>query len=183
MSSPHTAGRTYEGHILYVLFGVLRIVGMKIETERLFIYPVSDEEMKALIDNTQDAELKQAYSEMLAGCTDHPENRVWYAAWYMELKGSGGTVIGDLCFKGIDHGTVEVGYGLRQGRCGHGYMTEAVRAISGWALSQKGITRVEAETAPDNIPSRKVLINSGYIPTGENGAEGPRFVYTGKVTA
>ena len=148
---------------------------MKIETERLFIYPVGDDEMKDLIDNTQDAELKQAYSEMLAGCMDHPENRVWYAAWYMELKGSGGTV--------IDHGTVEVGYGLRQGRCGHGYMTEAVRAISGWALSQKGITRVEAETAPDNIPSRKVLINSGYIPTGENGAEGPRFVYTGKATA
>ena len=74
---------------------------MKIETERLFIYPVGDEEMKALIENTQDAELKQAYSEMLAGCTDHPESRVWYAAWYMELKGSGGTVIGDLCFKGI----------------------------------------------------------------------------------
>ena len=156
---------------------------MKIETERLFLYPVSDEEMRIMADNEQDAELKKAYSEMLQGCIDHPGSRIWYAVWYMELKDSTGTIIGDLCFKGLNSGAVEVGYGLRQGRCGHGYMTEAVRAISGWALSLEGVARVEAETAPDNVASQKVLINSGFIPTGEIGEEGPRFLYTGKGTA
>ena len=69
------------------------------------------------------------------------------------------------------------GYGLRDGYCGHGYMTEAVKAISAWAVVQKGVTRIEAETAPENTASQHVLMNAGFIPTGENGEEGPRFLY------
>ena len=53
---------------------------MRIESERLFLYPVSDREMEALIENEKDPELKKAYSEMLAGCVKEPENRAWYAA-------------------------------------------------------------------------------------------------------
>ena len=33
---------------------------MKIETERLLLYPISDKEMVQLVDNEQDADLKQA---------------------------------------------------------------------------------------------------------------------------
>ncbi len=151
---------------------------MIIETPRLLLYPLGDKEMEVLIENETDAELKQAYSEMLQGCVKDPGNRMWYAAWLMELRSSPGTVVGDFCFKGLNpDGTVEIGYGLRDGFCGNGYMTEALKEITGWALSQPGVTGIEAETAPDNAPSQKVLASCGFVPTGVTGEEGPRFVY------
>ena len=151
---------------------------MKIESERLLLYPISDKKMELLIENEQDADLKQAYSEMLQGCLNKPEKRMWYAVWFMELKSQPGTIVGDLSFKGLaTDGMVELGYGLREGYCGHGYMTEAVKAMTKWALRQEGVTRVEAETTSENKASQKVLTNAGFILTGETGEEGPRFLF------
>ena len=150
----------------------------RIESERLICYPVSDGEMKRLIENEKDAGLRQAYSEMLQGCLGEPENRIWYAVWAMELKQRPGTVVGDFSFKGLrEDGMVEIGYGLREEYRGHGYMTEALKAVSKWALAQKGVTRVEAETEPENEASRKALLRAGFVPTGTVGKEGPRFLF------
>lgn len=151
---------------------------MALESERLSIYPIGDEELERLIEDEKDAGLKQAYAEMLAGCAANPEQRIWYALWFIELKAQPGTVVGDISFKGLGaDGAVELGYGLREGFCGHGYMTEAVKAIAEWALAQQGVTRVEAETEPGNAPSQRVLARAGFVPTGIMGEEGPRFLY------
>ncbi len=45
-----------------------------------------------------------------------------------------------------------------------------------WALAQPGVTAVEAETAPDNAASIRVLAKLGFQPTGTLGEEGPRFL-------
>lgn len=149
---------------------------MKLETERLYLYPVSNDEMNQLIENEKDADMKQAYLEMLQGCLDEPEKRIWYAVWYMELKNRPGAIAGDFCFKGLNaDGMAEIGYGLREGYCGNGYMTEAVKAVSAWALGLEEVTCIEAETDPDNTASQKVLAGAGFVPTGEIGGEGPRF--------
>ena len=151
---------------------------MKIVTARLLLYPISEEEMRLLIVQEKDVVLKQAYSEMLQGCIDEPEKRIWHILWFIELKSKKGTVVGDLSFKGLNaNGMVELGYGLRDGYCGNGYMTEAVKAITEWALSQDGVNYVEAETSPENTASQRVLAKAGFIPTGDNGDEGPRFRY------
>lgn len=151
-----------------------------LETERLIIYPLTDDEMRALIDAQENPDLKQAYTEMLQGCLLHPEARIWNAIWNIELREQAGTVVGDMSFKGLgDDGTVEIGYGTRAGYCNKGYMTEAVKRITQWALAQEGVARVEAETAPDNIASQRVLAKAGFIPNGQMGEEGPRFVYAG----
>lgn len=151
---------------------------MRIETERLYLYPVGDDEIRKIINEETDSEMKQAYTEMLQGCLDYPEKRIWYAVWLMELKDQIGVIVGDFCFKGISpDGMVEIGYGLRDGRCGNGYMTETVKAASKWALMQEGVTRVEAETDDNNMASMRVLFASGYQPTGTRGEEGPRYIY------
>lgn len=153
---------------------------MRLETERLFIYPVSDGEMRSLAESEKDPELRKAYFEMLWGCLDFPESRAWYAAWDMELRESPGTAAGDLCFKGPpEGGAVEVGYGLRAGFCGKGYMTEALRALCAWALAQPGVMLIEAETEPGNAASQAVLARAGFVPAGKAGEEGPRFVLRG----
>ena len=151
---------------------------MKIESERLILCPMENDAMKTLIERERDPVLKQAYAEMLAGCMNDPKNRIWYAVWTLALKDHPGVIAGDLSFKGPpESGSVELGYGLREGFCGHGYMTEAVKTVSRWALTQKGVTAVEAETAPENTASQKVLRRAGYAPTGKTGEEGPRFSY------
>ena len=146
----------------------------------MYVYPVDDTEMRRLIARERDPDLRQAYVEMLEGCIDEPLNRVWHTVWYMELKDSPSTVVGDLSFKGLrQDGMVEIGYGLRPGHCGKGYMTEAVSALVAWALDQPGVSRVEAETDPDNEASQRVLTRAGFVPKGETGKEGPRFVFVG----
>lgn len=82
----------------------------------------------------------------------------------MELKENPGTIVGDFCFKGVGNdGTVEIGYGLREGFCGNGYMTEALLSISEWALKQDGVKKVIAETTEENEASKKVLQRAGFL--------------------
>ena len=148
---------------------------LKIQTTRLNIRIASDEEMVALIASESDADLKQAYSEMLALSMNHPESRLWYAVWFIERLN--GERIGDLCFKGLNEdGSVEIGYGLLEPFWRQGYATEAVIAMVDWASRQSGVKQVEAESEESNIASQKVLLKSGFEPTGKMGEEGPRFV-------
>ena len=154
---------------------------MRVETERLYLYPISNDEMSCLIDKENDIEMKQAYTEMLEGCLLEPDGRIWHAAWYMELKNASGTIVGDFCFKGIEiDGTVEIGYGLKEPYRHHGYMSETVKAITEWVLLQDNVRIVEAETDVNNIASQQVLMSAGFIKNGKIGEEGPRFVYGGK---
>lgn len=145
-----------------------------IETERLTVYPATDEQMKKAISSETDPELIKAYTDMLRGCVSHPDKREWYAMWIIELKD--GTHIGDLCFKGLNgNGTSEIGYGLLDEYHGKGYATEAVKAALSWAFCQPGVTGIEAETEADNTASQRVLHKCGFTANGKTGEEGPRF--------
>ena len=150
---------------------------MMIKTKRLRIYPATREQMEAFLATETDANLKTAYTEMLEGCLRYPDQWQWYAMWMIELRD--GTHIGDLCFKGLGaNGTVEIGYGVLEEYQGQGYAAEAVDAVVVWALDQPDVTRVEAETAPDNRASQRVLDKCGFLPSGTFGEEGPRFFRT-----
>ena len=88
--------------------------------------------------------------------------------------------IGTLSFKGIDDkGIVEIGYGINEGYENKGYMTEAVRAIVKWASEQPNVNQIEAEAEKDNIESIRVLEKCNFVPNGEIGKEGIRFVWKG----
>ena len=52
-----------------------------------------------------------------------------------------------------------------------------MNALVHWAVSQPSVTRVEAETEPENIASQKVIVNVGFVPNGEIGQEGPHFTW------
>ncbi len=148
-----------------------------IETENLKIYAASQDEMEKFIDMQTNDVLKAAYKEMLEGCINNPEQWEWYAIWMIELKD--GTHIGELCFKGLDSdGVVEIGYGIVEKYQEHGYATEAVKAISAWAFQEPKVTAIEAETEDKNIASKKVLEKCGFVFTGKNGKEGPRYKLT-----
>lgn len=148
-----------------------------IETENLKIYAASQNEMENFIELQTNEVLKAAYTEMLNGCIENPEQWEWYAIWMIELKD--GTHIGELCFKGLDsNGVVEIGYGIMEQYQEHGYATEAVKAISAWAFQEPNVTAIEAEIDDKNIASKKVLEKCGFVFTGQNGKEGLRYKLT-----
>lgn len=57
---------------------------------------------------------------------------------------------------------VELGYWLRQDKCGHGFMSEAV-ALLEKALFARKIRRIEIECVTSNQPSINVAIRNGYV--------------------
>ena len=149
-------------------------------TERMKVYPISIEKMKEIVEIEKNEILKIAYKEMLDGCLNYPENYIWYTLWFMELKDSENEIIGTLSFKGIDDkGIVEIGYGINEVYGNRGYMTEAVRAVVKWASEQPDVKQIEAEAEKDNIASIRVLEKCNFVPNGEIGKEGIRFVWKG----
>ena len=148
---------------------------IELEKERLRLYIASRVEMEQLIARQTDEELRKAYQEMLDGYLAHPEQGEWYAIWMVTRRD--GVQVGDLCFKGLNEdGSVEIGYGINDEFQGQGYATEAVIAAVDWALKQNGVSRVEAETEPNNAASQRVLAKCGFVPNGLIGEEGPRYV-------
>ena len=149
-----------------------------VRTERLTIYPLSDSEMENLIVIELDTQTKREYTEMLDGCKQNPEQRIWHAVWNMQLNDETSRSVGDLSFKGLDsNGVVEIGYGIKKEYEGQGYMTEAVTAMVGWAIEQIGVNNIEAETDPDNKASQRVLEKTGFHLNGIMGDEGPRYIF------
>ena len=145
-----------------------------VKTERLRIHVASQEEMEQFIKSQTVDILKLAYTEMLNGCLNNPDQWEWYAIWMIELKD--GTHIGELCFKGLDsNGIAEIGYGISEQYQHNGYASEAVKAVSEWALAQPGVNAVESETDPDNKASQRVLEKCGFVRNGKFGEEGPRY--------
>ena len=145
-----------------------------IETRRLKIYVALQDEMKRFIETQTVNILKTAYTEMLSGCLNHPDQWQWYAIWMIELND--GTHIGELCFKGLDsNGIAEIGYGISEKYLNNGYATEAVKAVLEWAFNNPNITAIEAETDSENVASKRVLEKCGFIVNGKIGEEGPRY--------
>lgn len=100
-----------------------------------------------------------------------PQNTVWNSFWLL-IRQSDRIVVGSADFKNVPAdkgGLVELGYGLGEEYEGYGYMTEAVRAMCAWALTQPGVTAVVAETERGNVRSQRVLTRCGFRPDhGEN---------------
>jgi RimJ/RimL family protein N-acetyltransferase len=86
--------------------------------------------------------------------------------YYLITRLADGRAIGGLGFKGRpDGGCVEIGYGLAPSARGHGYAAEAVVALLTVAAGH-GLSRVIADTTPDNIASQRTLIRAGFRRVG-----------------
>ncbi len=60
----------------------------------------------------------------------------------------------------------EIGYELAPDEWGHGYATEAARAMVQFGIAQLGVTRLEAWTVADNAASARVLVKLGFVEEG-----------------
>lgn len=151
----------------------------KVRATHVYMISRSTEEMEALRDAEMDEGLRLAYGEMIEGMKADPKRAYWSCNWAIYHKD--GTLIGGIGFKGAPgkDGKVEIGYGIDEPYRRHGYGSEAVAALTQWALLQWGVKTVWAQTEPDNAASQALLLKCGFVPDGE-GEEGPAFRYAGK---
>jgi RimJ/RimL family protein N-acetyltransferase len=75
-----------------------------------------------------------------------------------------GEIVGSTGLRDTDWtaGHSEIGYGVRAGRRGLGYATEAARAVGRWALTDGGMRRIQLHARVDNIASLRVAEKAGY---------------------
>lgn len=106
---------------------------------------------------------KEIVRGQLARVEADPDNYLWRGFWLL-IRRADRVVVGAADFKDAPNaaGEVEIGYGLGDGFGHCGFMTEAVRALCCWALTQPGVRTVLAETDRDNKASQRVLERSGF---------------------
>src|SRR6185436_10062199 len=64
------------------------------------------------------------------------------------------------------HRSASMGYCLDDAAWGHGYATEAARALLQWAFATLDLNRVQAETDTRNAASARVLEKLGFVREG-----------------
>lgn len=153
---------------------------MKLETKRLWIQPLQQNELKALANDLSalehllgvsyqaepiEGELKEIIKGQIAITVEDNIHYYWHTFWLL-IRKKDHVVVGSADFKDSpdEHGNVEIGYGLGKEFEGHGYMTEAVKAMVSWALAQQGVSHVTAETMLTGVRSQAVLKRCGFIP-------------------
>ncbi|MFD5476563.1 GNAT family N-acetyltransferase [Streptomyces hawaiiensis] len=89
---------------------------------------------------------------------------------YVLVRREDGRALGAMGFHSVpdEAGRVEIGYDLVEGARGHGYATEALRALSSWALKRDEARTVVANVERDNVPSRNVLTRAGFTQVAED---------------
>ncbi|MGI5426692.1 GNAT family N-acetyltransferase [Streptomyces sp. CA-179760] len=89
---------------------------------------------------------------------------------YVLVRREDDQALGAMGFHAVpdEAGRVEIGYDLVEAARGHGYATEALRALSAWALAQDEVRTVVANVERDNTPSRNVLTRAGFTAVTED---------------
>lgn len=149
-----------------------------IETQRLTLIPLDPEQLalwvtdiprleEALHCRYQAEPVEGLFKEIAAGQLEKVrkdrENYIWHTFWLL-IRKSDQVVVGSADFKDVpnDKGQVEIGYGLGKAFEHNGYMTEAAAAMCHFALAQKGVKEIVAETDLDGCASQRILHRCGF---------------------
>ncbi|KUO20465.1 acetyltransferase [Streptomyces dysideae] len=84
---------------------------------------------------------------------------------FVLVRREDGRALGGIGFHGApdEDARAEVGYDLAETARGHGYATEALRALSDWALARDDVHTLIASIYDDNHPSQAVATRAGYV--------------------
>jgi RimJ/RimL family protein N-acetyltransferase len=143
-----------------------------IDTQRLSLTPVDRETAQAIADNDRTG---RAWHEQFPREDDRDGVGAWLRQGdavfgnFVIVDRASGQAVGTIGFFGPpdETGTVMIGYGLVEPARGHGYATEALRALVGYAVRQPAAKRMVADTEKGNVPSQRVLEKAGFTKTHE----------------
>jgi [ribosomal protein S5]-alanine N-acetyltransferase len=145
-----------------------------VDTERLRLTPIDRETARAILDDDRTGRAwhpqfpREDDRDGVAAGLDNGDTPFGN---FLIVERESGLAVGTIGFFGPpdDTGTVMIGYGLVEPARGHGYATEALRALVGWTARQPAATRMVADTDKDNEASQRVLTKAGFTRTHETG--------------
>lgn len=139
---------------------------MILQTERLTLTPPEASDAAFVLELLNDpgwiANIGDRGVRTLDGARTYIVERFSKSPWFVirdpegEAVGMCGIVVGREGLDGPD-----IGYALLARHAGHGYATEAARAVLAHARAVMGLSKVAAITAPGNVASQRVLEKIG----------------------
>ena len=164
-----------------------------LETERLTLRELTEEDYPALCAMLMDEQVMYAYAHAFS----ETEARAWLArqmeryrtdgfGWWAVLRKSDGDLIGQCGLSWQDwegRRVLEVGYMFRRDAWHQGYATEAAVACKRRAFDQLGAEEVFSIIRDNNLPSRAVARRNGMTVRGSfvkhyYGIDMPHLVYS-----
>ena len=153
---------------------------MKIVTERLELIALTAGELGLYLagENLLEAKLGLAKTgrSVIAGIRARVERTILrsmeratgddylFLTFWIAVTINDNKIVAELGFKGPPdkNGCVEIGYGTLPETRNRGFMTEAVQALTGWAVERPDVLMITAETEKENLASIRVLEKSGF---------------------
>ena len=89
---------------------------------------------------------------------------------FVLVRSEDGRAVGGMGFHGApdEEEKAEIGYDLVESARGNGYATEALRALTIWALARGGVSTLTATVDRANTPSQSVVSRAGFTQVGED---------------
>jgi RimJ/RimL family protein N-acetyltransferase len=166
-------------------------------SQRLLLVPLTPEALAALIQGDQVAAeqalvarfpssdlvpplMFDALGFFLEIAEASPESAAWGARAYITVDTRDLVGMGGFTGPPDELGSVTMGYSVFPECQQRGYASEAARTLADWALSQPGVTRVQATISPRNVASEQVAAYAGLHRTDameDDPDEGPVVVW------
>lgn len=162
----------------------MKAINYSLETERLSLLPLQSYQLALsvedyakmqidlglrVVDTVLDEEMQYAMKVRLRKVLEDAENYLWLTNWAIIFKKTK-EIVGFIMLKGCPNkfDEVIVGYGINERYRRNGYATEALKAMTQWIFQNPKALFVIADTEKNNVPSHKVLENSGAVKYKEN---------------
>ena len=148
---------------------------MILQTDRLRLRPLRDEDAPALFAILGDAEAMKFWDRPAIARTATANEIVmsqlaamqdghflYWTVWHAD------DAIGSVDLSALDfsHLRGEIGFLFRRDQWGQGFGREAVKALIGHAFGRLGLERLEARVHADNLPAKRLLRALGFSPEG-----------------
>jgi ribosomal-protein-alanine N-acetyltransferase len=145
---------------------------VQIRTQRLLLRPPAAADAARLSALAGDYDVAR-----MTGTIPHPYSEQAAAEWLADaLAGEEGvvfvierqrTLIGCTGYRAFDADHAELGYWIGKSYWGHGFATEAVRALIAHAFDADGFTYLKAGHFVDNPASARILGKLGFVAQGD----------------
>jgi RimJ/RimL family protein N-acetyltransferase len=139
-----------------------------LETPRLRLHALTVEQGTALHEGDRVADFEYAEGYPLPDTHDgvglFVKHGIVDYGFHLIVRRDDERVIGEIGFVGPpQRRAVTIGYAIVPAARRQGYATEAVVALTAWAIAQAEVDEVKAQTLPDNEPSIRALLRTGFV--------------------
>jgi len=149
-----------------------------LQTARLRLEPFDDAHFAGLLALSSDPAVMRFLGDGLPATPREVRDSIATAkacwlrfgfSWWAFVRKDDGEIVGAGCVQHMENDAshpVEIGWRLKRDHWGHGYATEAARAMIGFAFDELGLKSIYATTHPSNERSLKVMKRLGMRSVG-----------------